>query len=230
MEGSVRPRDQRWFAVGLVATTRRMTATQLLLVRHGTTEANVRVPYILQGSSIDLPLNDNGRRQARQVADFLADRPIKSVYSSPLQRAAETAAAIAERHALSVTRIPEITECHVGVWEGKDWDTIAREDPEAYRRFHDDPAMHPYLGGESYTDVLRRALPAFERLLQQHVGETIVVVAHNIVNRAFAAHLLGLELRKAKTLAQDNCCVNVIHHTDGKSTLLTMNSVFHLRD
>lgn len=211
-------------------TTRRMIATQLMLVRHGTTEANVRVPYILQGSSIDLPLNDNGRRQAQQVADFLSNYPIRQVYSSPLQRAAETAAAIAERHTLSVTPIAEITECHVGVWEGKDWDTIAREAPEEYRLFHEDPSAHPYLGGESYSDVLRRAWPVFERLLQQHVGETIVVVAHNIVNRALCAHLMGLDLRKAKGLAQDNCCVNIIHHADGKSTLVTMNSVFHLRD
>ena len=205
-----------------------MTATQLLLVRHGTTDANVRVPYILQGSSIDLPLNENGRRQAQQVADFLASFPVTHVYSSPLQRAHETARSIAERHRLTVTQIAEITECHVGEWEGKDWDTIAREAPEAYRLFHEDPATHPYLGGESYTDVLRRSLPAFEQLLQQHLGETIVVVAHNIVNRAFTAHLMGLELRQAKSLAQDNCCVNVIHHAAGKSTLLTMNSVFHL--
>lgn len=206
-----------------------MSATQLLLVRHGTTDANVRVPYILQGSTIDLPLNDNGRQQARKVAEFLAATPVAHVYSSPLLRANETARCIAERHRLTVTQIPEIKECHVGVWEGKNWDTIAREDPEEYRLFHEDPATNPYLGGESYTDVLRRSLPAFERLLQQHVGETIVVVAHNIVNRAFAAHLLGLDLRRAKDLAQDNCCVNVIRHFDGKSTLLTMNSVFHLQ-
>ena len=206
-----------------------MSATQLLLVRHGTTDANVRVPYTLQGSSIDLPLNDNGRRQAQQVAEFLASFPVKQVYSSPLQRAHETARSIAERHRLSVAQIAEITECHVGVWEGKDWDTIAREDPEAYRLFHDDPATHPYLGGESYSDVLRRVWPAFETLLQRHVGETIVVVAHNIVNRALCAHLMGLELRKAKGLAQDNCCVNIIQHATGKSTLVTMNSVFHLR-
>lgn len=207
-----------------------MTATQLLLVRHGTTDANVRVPYILQGSSIDLPLNDNGRRQARQVAHFLADHPIKHVYSSPLQRASETAGAIAEQHSLNVKQIAEITECHVGVWEGKDWGTIALETPEAYRLFHEDPATHPYLGGESYSDVLRRAWPAFERLLHQHVGETIVVVAHNIVNRALCAHLMGLDLRKAKGLAQDNCCVNIIRHSEGQNALVTMNSVFHLRD
>lgn len=204
--------------------------TQLILVRHGTTDANVRIPYILQGSGIDMSLNDNGRRQAARVADFLASFPVRHVYASTLKRASETAGIIAVHHALPVTQIAEITECDVGLWEGKDWDTIAQEHPEAYRLFHEDPSTNPYLGGESYSDVLRRSLPVFERLLQQHVGETIVVVAHNIVNRAFVAYLLGLEIRRAKELAQGNCCVNIIQHQAGKSSLVTMNALFHLEE
>jgi broad specificity phosphatase PhoE len=204
--------------------------TQLILVRHGTTDANVRVPYILQGSGIDLSLNDNGRRQADRVAAFLALFPVKHVYASTLKRASETAGLIAAHHALPVTQIAEFMECDVGQWEGKDWETIAREAPEAYRLFHEDPATQPYLGGESYSDVLRRSLPVFERLLQQHVGDTIVIVAHNIVNRALIAHLLGLEMRRAKELSQGNCCVNIIQHQDGKNTLVTMNSLFHLEE
>lgn len=206
-----------------------MNHSQLILVRHGTTDANVRVPYILQGSGVDLPLNENGRRQATRVGLFLKNMPVRNVYASPLRRASETAQFIADQHQLPVEQIPELTECDVGVWEGKDWETISREHPEAYQRFHEDPSRHPYLGGESYSDVLTRSLPAFRRLLQRHVGETIVVVAHNIVNRAFTAHLLGLELRRAKTLAQDNCCVNVIQNQDGKPILVTMNAVFHLQ-
>ena len=202
--------------------------TQLLLVRHGTTDANVRVPYILQGCGVDLPLNENGRQQSERAAAFLARFPVRRIYTSPLKRATETAEIIAQRPGLDVRPVPEITECDVGQWEGKNWDTIAREDPEAYHRFHADPATYPYLGGESYSDVLRRALPAFGQLLAQHSGETIVVVAHNIVNRAYVAHLLGLELRHAKELRQDNGCINVIQLTDGKPTLVTMNAVFHL--
>ncbi len=204
--------------------------TQLILVRHGTTDANVRVPYILQGSGIDLSLNDNGRKQAASVADFLSNFPVRQVYASTLKRASETASMIALHHSLPVTQIAEFIECDVGHWEGKDWDTIAQEDPEAYRLFHADPATQPYLGGESYTDVLRRSRPVFEQLLQQHVGETIVVVAHNIVNRAFVAHLLGLEMCRAKELAQGNCCVNIIQHHAGKSSLVTMNALFHLEE
>ena len=206
-----------------------MRPTQLLLIRHGTTDANDRVPYVLQGSTADLPLNDNGHRQAARVAALLASFPISHVYASPLLRATQTADAIAARHQLAVRHVSEIIECDVGQWEGQDWDTIAREHPEPYRLFQADPATNPYLGGESYSDVLRRALPAFERLLAEHVGETIVVVAHNIVNRAYVAHLLGLDLRQAKSLAQNNCCVNVIHRRADQTTLLTMNAVFHLR-
>lgn len=205
-----------------------MAISQLLLVRHGTTDSNVRIPYILQGSGVDLSLNENGRRQAVCVGEFLKTTSVQHVYASPLKRASETASFIAKHHSLTVQPIPEIVECDVGLWEGKDWGTIEREHPEAYRLFHDDPATNPYLGGESYSDVLRRSLPIFDRLLQQHVGETIVVVAHNIVNRAYAAHLLGLELRKAKSLAQDNCCINVIQNREGQGSLVTLNSLFHL--
>src|SRR5713101_1269380 len=88
--------------------------TQLILIRHGTTEANVRVPYILQGNRSDLSLNDNGRRQAEQVAAFLASFPVQRVYASPLKRACETAELIAERHSLAVQPIAELSECDVG--------------------------------------------------------------------------------------------------------------------
>src|SRR5437899_12457733 len=95
--------------------------TELLLIRHGTTEANVRVPYILQGNRIDLSLNDNGRRQADQVAAFLASFPVQRVYASPLKRAYETADLIAERHSLAVPQLAVISERDAGQWPANAW-------------------------------------------------------------------------------------------------------------
>ena len=77
-------------------------------------------------------------------------------------------------------------------------------------------------------DVLRRARPAIERLLDAHAGESIAVVAHNVVNRAFLSHLLGLDPRMAPKIAQANCCVNLIRRRGGKMDLVTLNGVFHL--
>jgi len=202
--------------------------TDLFLIRHGATEANLRRPYVLQGRGIDFPLCEIGRRQAEGVADFLASFQISRVYSSPLKRAAETARAIAGRHGLDVEVHSDLIECHVGRWEGLDWETIRREFPDSFREFDEDPARVPYLEGESYGDVLRRARPALDTLLERHKGETLVVVAHNVVNRVCAADLLGLDLNKARHLHQSNGGVNLIRSSGGQTRLVTLNAVFHL--
>ena len=202
--------------------------TILYLVRHGATEANERKPYILQGRGVNYGLSATGRTQAESVAQFLRAFPIRRVYSSCLLRSIETAETIARFHELGVEQIDELAECHVGHWEGKDWGTIMREFPEAYEAFIRSPGEAPYLGGESYGDVLRRVRPVFVRLLEQHAGESIVVVGHNVVNRAYLGHVLGLEPRKAKDLRQANCCVNVIHHRGGETQALTLNAHFHV--
>ena len=202
--------------------------TWLYLVRHGATEANERVPYVLQGNAMDLPLSAAGERQAQAVADFLPQFPIRHVFSSAMLRARQTAEAIARRLELTAAVAPELHECNVGLWEGLDWRTIQDRHPEAHRKFVDNPAENPYLGGESYSDVLRRTKPVIERLLEAHLGESIAVVAHNVVNRAFLSHLLGLDPRMAPKIAQANCCVNLIRRRAGKMDLVTLNGVFHL--
>ncbi|MGE3315984.1 MAG: histidine phosphatase family protein, partial [Planctomycetaceae bacterium] len=171
--------------------------TQLFLIRHGATDANLRRPPILQGCGIDLPLNETGLKQAQRLAEFLSPFPISHIYCSPLRRAAETAAVISQPLGLSVSTRAELTECNVGRWEGLDWGTIRRDFPDAVRAFDEDSGECPYLGGESYGDVLRRARPLLDSLLLEHSGESIVVVAHNVVTRVYAAYLLGLDLKRA---------------------------------
>ncbi|MCA9067682.1 MAG: histidine phosphatase family protein [Planctomycetaceae bacterium] len=203
--------------------------TQLFLVRHGATDANERRPYILQGHGINFSLSDNGRQQARAVGQFLSKlASVKAIYCSELKRAMETAQEIAGHHNIPVQTVKGIHEVDVGDWEGKSWDTIMGENESAYHAFMSDPGDTPYLNGESYRDVLNRVKPALTELLKTHRGETIVVVAHNVVNRAYLADVLGLELRRAKDIRQANCCVNVIHHKQDKAELESLNSQFHL--
>jgi len=202
--------------------------TRLLLIRHGATAANERRPYILQGKGIDLPLSPAGERQAAALARFLRQRPVHGVYTSTLYRARQTAHVIAAPHGLAVQPVPGIGECDVGRWEGLSWESIETRDPDHCRRFLEDPSQVAYPGGESYADVLARVKPVFDRLLDVHRGETIAVVAHNIVNRVYVAHLLGIELRRAKELHQQNACINLIVRGPAGTELVTMNSTFHL--
>lgn len=204
--------------------------TFLYLVRHGATPPNEQRPYILQGSGIDLGLSANGQRQAAEVAQFLSDFPLDHVYCSPMIRAKETASAIARPHGKEIQLIDCLVECCVGHWEGLDWETIKQRHPDECRLFLENPAENPYFGGESYTDTLHRVQPIFQELLEKHRGESIVVVAHNVVNRVYLASLLGVELRRAKELRQQNACVNLIAHDDHMTSVITMNSVFHLSE
>lgn len=202
--------------------------TTLYLVRHGATPSNEQRPYVLQGRGIDLSLSETGDRQAAAVGKFFRDVTLHHVYSSGMARAVETAKHIATPHRLEPMPIDELAEVDVGRWEGMAWETIMRDYPEEYRRFMDNPAEHAYLEGESYGDVLERVRPVLTDLLDRHAGESIAVVAHNVVNRVYLAWLLGLELRKAKDIRQGNACVNVIERKASSPVLRTMNACFHL--
>ena len=200
----------------------------LFLVRHGATENNRARPPRLQGRRGDPGLSVQGQEEARATGDLLAGRPIDVVFSSPLLRARQTAAAIARPHGLSVELVDDLIEVDVGQWEGRPWDEIEQTDREAYRLFMSDAGVHPYLGGENLNTVQARAVPALERLMAENLGRTVVAVAHNCVNRCCLAHLLNLPLAKYRSIPQDNCGVNLLRYRDGRGELVTLNAVSHL--
>lgn len=203
--------------------------TVMYLLRHGATEANLAEPYRLQGQRHNPPLAKLGVRQAEATRDFLAVRPIDHCYSSPMLRAVQTAAIVAAPHGLSPQPLDALTECDVGAWEGLDWQAIRYLDAERYHLFHADPASHGYPGGESFTDVYNRAAQVLESLLAAHDGQSILVVAHHIVNRTYLAGLLGLPLKHAKQVSLDNCGISVVIRDATDTSVTTLNASFHLQ-
>jgi broad specificity phosphatase PhoE len=212
----------------IMQTQAEPVVTWLYLVRHGATEANERIPNILQGNGIDLPLSPAGERQAGALAGFLRQFPIRKVFCSSMLRARQTAAAIVGELGIAFEIVNDLQECDVGTWEGLDWATIGQRYPAEHASFVANPAEVPYLGGESYGDVLHRARPVINRLLDDNTGNSIAVVAHNVVNRVFLADLMGLDLRLAPKVAQGNGCINLIRRRAGRAELVTLNALFHL--
>ncbi|TWT41551.1 histidine phosphatase family protein [Botrimarina hoheduenensis] len=200
----------------------------LYLVRHGATPPNLVSPPIIQGAGIDEPLAPLGRAQADRVGASLSGVGLSAVYSSPLQRALETAQAIAAPHALRVEPIAALKEVEVGHWQGLDWDVIRRDDPDGYARFHSNPAINGYPGGETLQGLLDRVAPALEALMARHLGQQIAAVAHSVVNRVYMGALVGVPLQNVYPLRQDNCCVNVVRWRNGAAQCVTINAVHHL--
>lgn len=201
--------------------------TTLYLVRHGATAANLDTPPRLQGRGMDLPLAPIGVRQAELTRDFLAICPVDRCFSSPLERAAQTAAILAAPHRLTVKTVAGLTECDVGDWEGLSWDEIAVRFPRQYRQFMDNPARFGYPGGESFGDVYERARQAVDGLMEEHEGRTLLVVAHHVVNRTYLAGVMGLGPDQARRVTLDNCSVSVVLRDGGETSVRTLNSHFH---
>ncbi len=143
--------------------------------------------------------------------------------------AADTASIIAAPHGLSPEPLEALIECDVGRWEGLDWQAIRYLDAEGYWRFHGNPAEHGYPGGESFQDVYNRAAPAMEELLRKHEGQSILVVAHHVVNRTYLAGLLGLPIAQAKQVSLDNCGISVVVRDATTTSVNTLNAAFHLQ-
>jgi len=201
---------------------------RIYLIRHGATSANEQRPYILQGGGVDNPLSDAGKQQAEAVGRFLSSYPLDYVYSSPLSRAHDTADCIAAPHGRVVESIDALREADVGIWEGMTWERIMEEHPEHYQGFMEDPGKVAYLGGESYADVRDRVDPVLTELGHRHAGQTIAVIAHQVVNRSVLAGLLGLELKDARKIRQATTGINGIRWQAGRLRLDTLNARFHL--
>ena len=205
-----------------------MPESVLFLARHGVTEANVRLPYTLQGLRPDSDLVEDGLLQARAMAGALAGRPVVRAYSSSLRRARQTAEVIAGALGVPLEVEAALAEADVGVWTGLSWEEVARRWPEESAAFHEAPDVSGYLGGENLAQVCRRALPGIERLVVRHPGETLVVVSHGVVNRVLLAHWLGLPLRHARRLPQDNGGLNTVEFRGDTARVRTVNAVAHL--
>ncbi len=200
----------------------------LYLVRHGATANNLANPPRLQGRLGDPELSDDGHEQARKTGRWLSAFPLAAVYSSPLLRAQQTAAPVAAAHRLEVQVVDELIEVDVGNWDGRDWEEIQRNEPEAYRKFIDDPGSNPYVGGENMYQVLARVEPAFRRIMSSHLGQAIAIVAHNVVNRCYMAQLIGIPMARARSVPQHNCGINVLRYRAGNIKVVTINLEHHL--
>ncbi|MBS0204222.1 MAG: histidine phosphatase family protein [Planctomycetes bacterium] len=204
--------------------------SRVFLIRHGATEANECRPFVLQGCEIDGPLTTGGRQQAAALTRFLANVELGAIYASPMQRAMETVAEIAQSRSLKIQSVPELRECHVGEWAGLSWNEIHQRDHELCEQFLADPAQVKHPGGESYLDLQARVVPAFNVILNRHPGLNVLVMAHNMVNRVLLASLFGIDLRLARRIRQQNCCINVLHHNGDETEVVTMNSAWHLSE
>ena len=202
--------------------------TSIYLIRHGATAANREVPYRLQGRALDLPLDEVGVEQAARAAVALSTVEFVAVYSSPLLRARQTAAKLADPRGLETLIDPELIEASLGRWEGLTWDEANARDPELYERFHANPGMTPYPDGESFQQVRERVTPAIARIAAAHPGLKDAMICHNVTARSYLSGLMGIPIDLARAIRQANGGINLVEFEDGRAVVAMVNGCLHL--
>ncbi len=196
------------------------TATTVILVRHGQTPSTGKV---LPGRAPGLHLADLGREQAERAAARIGELDkVDAVYTSPLERARETAAPIGRVRGLKPIVARGLLECDFGEWTGAElaklmklpeWGTVQRA-----------PSTFTFPGGESFSAMQHRIVSAIDTLRAAHPGGTIVCVSHADPIKAAVAHALGTHLDLFQRIVISTCAISVLVFTAGGPAVLAVNS------
>jgi len=186
---------------------------RILLARHGETAWNAEGRY--QGQE-DIPLSPVGEAQARALGKRLHGVRIDRAVASPLSRALRTAElALGEERAALLTTDDGFKEIAHGEWEGLLAQEIHTRDPERLRAWRETPHEVLMPQGESLQHVLDRAWPALQRACAGlDSDETLLIVAHDAVNRVLLCRVLGLPLQRLWSFRQAPTTLNLLEGAD----------------
>jgi len=202
--------------------------TRFVLVRHGQTAWN-REPRF-RGRE-DLPLDATGMQQAQAAAEAIARRyHPAAIYSSPLIRTRQTAAEIAKATGLDVRIEEGLIDIDYGEWQGLAPEEVTARYGTLYEAWRERPQFVAILpGGENLVEVRARVWTTVNALRNRHLGQTIVLVGHQAINKVLLCAVLGLGEGAFWSVAQDTACINVFSWTGTRFVMELLNDTCHLQ-
>ena len=202
-------------------------STQILILRHGETAWNKG--RIFRGTH-DIPLNENGKQQARLAAEALKDTVIDVAYTSPLSRARESAEIVTECHGITPVPHDGFLDLDYGEWTGKEDSEVAKLWPNEHKAWTTNPHSVRPPGGTTLKEVFHKSFTAMEELAERHDGGTIAIVAHRVVNKLLIMGALSLGLERFPFIIQGNCCINRIEKIRSGYLIHSINDVSHIKN
>ena len=203
--------------------------TRVFLVRHGATILTAEDRF---AGATDVPLSDEGREQARRLAQRLRHEKISAVYATTLGRTQETARIIAGPHDLPIQIRDGLKEISHGRWEQMTRRDVETQWPAEAAAWDRDPYTFAPEGGESGLAVTARALPVLMEIVHHHAGQNVLVVSHKATIRLLLSSLLGFDPRRYRdNLDQNPCALNIVDFKDPVHARLSLfNDTSHYAD
>jgi len=199
---------------------------RLLLIRHAATAWTAQGRF--QGQT-DIPLSPHGRRQATALAQRLMAETLHMLYASDLQRAWETARALAAPHALHVHAEPRLREMAFGRWEGLTYAEIQQQDAQSLAAWKRDQLHSAPPGGETLRQMTERVMIAYANMLAAGQDKTVGLVAHGGPLQLLLCRALGLPPQAYWQFAVSPASLSELCVYEQGAILTRLNDTHHLR-
>ncbi|QSJ18571.1 histidine phosphatase family protein [Nostoc sp. UHCC 0702] len=211
--------------------------TRVIIVRHGQSSYNTE--RRIQGRTDVSELTEKGRKDASKVGKALSNISFNAIYSSPLQRAKQTAQIIHSELAIHVGKTAviqtdeKLLEIDLPLWEGMLTADVKQKFTEDYDLWHERPhelrmLLNNAQGTREHFPVLalyEQARQFWQEILPQHPGETILIVGHNGINRALISTALGISPSRYHSIQQSNCGLTVLNFAGGLEEAVQLESM-----
>ncbi len=198
-----------------------MERIRIHLIRHGEVEGHEVKRY---NGQADVAVTPKGNAQLGMLQLRMQKLPVTAVYSSDLGRCLDGAKMLAAGYGLEPIREKKLRELDAGKWERLTWDEIQEKYPGEWKARLKDIVNVPMPGGENLLDLARRVRPVIKKIVKQHMGEEIIVVAHGGVNRIILLDAIGAPLKSMFAIEQDYGCLNSIdYYKDGNTVVRLLN-------
>ncbi len=200
--------------------------TQLLLIRHATNSS--LKDNKLTGWTPGINLNEEGQAQANALVTRLEGVPIAAIYSSPVERAVQTAQALAQTRGLEIQARAGLGEVHIGDWTGKSITELAQTD--TWRQFQVYPSLTRLPNGESGQEMQARAIAELDAICVAHPEDTVAIFSHADVIKAIIAYYAGLHLDHFQRLVVSPASISVVWAGPSGARLVRLNDTGRMDD
>jgi probable phosphoglycerate mutase len=192
----------------------------ILLIRHGENE------YVkkgrLAGRLPGVHLNESGRKQAEELAKMLENAPLKAMYSSPLERARETAEPIARVKGLEIIPREGLIEVDFGEWQDKTLKSLQKL--KLWKVVQGRPSMMRFPEGETFAEAQHRVVQELTTLAGKHEPHDVIAcVSHSDLIKLAAAYFLGLPLDLFQRLMVGTASITTLHFHENFAVIANLN-------
>jgi probable phosphoglycerate mutase len=193
----------------------------IIFLRHGQAKNNTE--RILAGRTPGVPLTEKGIDQAEKAAKFLEDMNISAIYSSPIQRAKNTAEIVGKHNSIDVTIDERLIELDMGKFTGMPYDEIFSSHGNVFMKFYKGELEIAHNGVETFADVKKRVLGIVDHVIENHPDENVVLVTHMDPIKAMLSTVVSLSPENLFELIIANASLNIFREYKRKFSISGIN-------